>query len=166
MTLTYEIKLKGSDEIKRYEINYPIHHYQNTDKTRKSLISVVKSDLSKRLETWKITEKSLTEIKGYFFKGKDVEVFLEEEFNHKIKPYYFSCQFYDRDKATFSGKFETAETEKEIILGLVKREAVRKYQAYFNFNQDLSYYSVVDEGGEVMFEWRREKKKIINNKTI
>ena len=158
MNLIYEIKLKGSDEIKRHEVEYPIHHYQNNDKTRESLISVVKSDLSGKLEALKITEKSLTEIKGYFFKGKDVEIFLEEEFNHKIKPYYFSCQFYDRDKATFSGKFETAETDKEIILGLVKREAVRKYQAYFNFNQDLSYYSVVDEGGEVMFEWKREKR--------
>ena len=156
MNLTYEIKLKGSDEIKRYEVEYPIHHYQNTDETRKSLISFVKSDLSKRLETWQITEKSLTEIKGYFFKGKDVEVFLEEEFNHKTKPYYFSCRFFDETKATFSGKFETAEPDKEIILGLVKREAVRKYQAYFNFNQDLSYYSVVDEGGEVIFEWRRK----------
>ena len=158
MTLTYEIKIKGSDEIKRYEVDYQIHHYQNNDKTRESLISVVKSDLSKKLEALKITEKSLTELNGYFFKGKNVEVFLEEEFNHKTKPYYFSCQFYDRDKATFSGKFETAETDSEIILGLVKREAVRKYQAYFNFNQDLSYYSVVDEGGEVMFEWKREKK--------
>ena len=158
MTLTYEIKIKGSDEIKRYEVEYPIHHYQNTDKTRKSLISVVKSDLSEKLEALKITEKSLTELNGYFFKGKDVEIFLEEEFDHQTKTYYFSCRFFDETKATFSGKLETAETDKEIILGLVKREAVRKYQAYFNFNQDLSYYSVVDEGGEVMFEWRREKK--------
>ena len=158
MNLIYEIKIKGSDEIKRYKVDYPIHHYQNTDKTRKSLISFVKTDLSKKLEAWRITEKSLTEIKGYFFKGKDVEIFLEEDFSHETKPYYFSCQFYDRDKATFSGKFETAETAKDIILGVVKREAVRKYQAYFNFNQDLSYYSVVDEGGEVMFEWKRKEK--------
>src|SRR5690554_464840 len=159
MTLIYKIKIKGSDEIKRHEVEYPIHHYQNNDKTKKSLISVVKSDLFKKLEALRITEKSLTELNGYFFKGKDVEVFLEEEFNHKTKPYYFSCRFFDEAKATFSGKFETAETDSEIIFGLVKREAVRKYQAYFNFNQDLSYYSVVDEGGEVMFEWEKEKKK-------
>ena len=38
MNLTYEIKIKGSDEIKRYEVDYPINHYQNNDETRKSLI--------------------------------------------------------------------------------------------------------------------------------
>ena len=161
MTLTYEIKFKWSDEIKRYEVEYPIHHYQNNDETRESLISVVKADLFKKLEAWKITEKSLTELKGYFFKGEKVEVFLEEEFNHKTRPYYFNCRFFDEVKATFSGQFETAEIDKEVILGLAKHEAVRKYKPYFFFNQDLSYYSVVDEGGEVLFEWRREKKKAI-----
>ena len=70
--------------------------------------------------------------------------------------HYFTARFHNDKIASFGGFIETHEVNKQKIIELCKKERDRKYGEFFYIRQDLSYFDVVSENGNVLFEWERK----------